>query len=116
MTETFDPTAAHSEEVGIEDEKEWTQVGGFDGSFFKFVNPGDTLTGVWRGSRKGQFDSPLGTVDTPEGSVTFPMNTTLVTDLASIALGTTIRVTYTGKAIAKKSGREFKAFKVYQAK
>jgi hypothetical protein len=39
-----------------------------------------------------------------------------VTDLASIALGTTIRVTYTGKAIAKKSGREFKAFKVYQAK
>lgn len=92
--------------------KRWTQVG--QGEFHKWTEPGDALEGIWRGSHDGQY-GPLGSLDTAQGRVTFPLHTALFSRMEGIKEGAEIRIIYNGKATSK-GGREFKSFGVFEAR
>ena len=92
--------------------KRWVQRGG--GDFYKWTEPGQELEGKWRGGRDGKF-GPLGTIETTDGLVVFPVHTALVFLVEGLALGQEIKIVYTGKEMNAKSGREFKAFEMFVA-
>ena len=55
--------------------RRWRQVG--QGQFLRWETPGQELEGVWVGQHDGAF-GPLGTVDTREGRMTFPLHAALL--------------------------------------
>jgi hypothetical protein len=89
--------------------KRWRQIG--QGQFHKWEAPGDELEGAWQGTHEGRF-GPLGTVETPAGLVTFPQHAALLARLSRIAVGTDVRIRYTGPQTSK-AGRSFKGFEVF---
>jgi hypothetical protein len=91
--------------------KRWRQIG--QGQFHKWETPGEELEGTWRGMHDGRF-GPLGTLETPEGLVTFPLHAALLERLKLVREGADVLVRYTGKQTSK-AGRVFKAFEVYTA-
>lgn len=90
--------------------KRWRLVG--QGQFHKWAVPGEALEGIWQGQRDGQY-GPLGMLDTSDGRLSFPLHTALLDRLQQVREGAEIRIVYTGKQIAAKSGREFKNFDVF---
>ena len=52
--------------------KRWRQIG--QGRFHKWETSGDELEGMWQGPHDGRY-GPLGTVETRDGLVTFPLHT-----------------------------------------
>jgi len=91
--------------------KRWRQIG--QGQFHKWETPGDELEGVWQGPHDGRY-GPLGTVETRNGLVTFPLHTALIERLKRVREGAEVLIRYTGRQTSK-AGRVFKAFDVYVA-
>jgi hypothetical protein len=91
--------------------RRWRQIG--HGQFHKWETPGDEVKGRWRGPHDGRY-GPLGTVETPNGLVTFPLHAALSDRLKRVRVGQEVLVRYTGKQTSK-AGRVFKAFEVYVA-
>ncbi len=91
--------------------KRWRQIG--QGQFHKWETPGEELEGTWRGPHEGRF-GPLGTVETPEGLVTFPLHTALLERLKVVREGAPVLIRYTGTQTSK-AGRVFKGFEVFVA-
>jgi len=94
----------------------WKRVNGNggDGSFYKFKEPGQVLTGTYKGQREGKFGM-LGVVIDEKGvEQAFPLGAALKGRLADIEVGTQIMVQYLGEEQSKQ-GRTFKAFEVFVA-
>src|SRR5262249_20182067 len=91
--------------------KRWRQIG--QGQFRKWETPGEEFEGTWRGMHDGRF-GPLGTLETPEGLVTFPLHAALLERLKLVREGAEVFIRYTGKQTSK-AGRVFKAFDVFVA-
>src|SRR2546425_7336875 len=91
--------------------KRWRQIG--QGQFHKWETPGEEFEGTWRGMHDGRF-GPLGTLETPEGLVTFPMHAALFERLKLVREGAEVLIRYIGKQTSK-AGRIFKAFEVFMA-
>ena len=91
--------------------KRWRQIG--RGQFHKWETPGDEFEGTWRGMHDGRF-GPLGTLETLEGLVTFPLHAALLERLKLVRKGAEVLIRYTGKQTSK-AGRVFKAFEVFVA-
>ena len=64
--------------------KRWRQIG--QGQFHKWETPGEEFEGTWRGMHDGRF-GPLGTLETPEGLVTFPLHAALIERLKLVREG-----------------------------
>jgi hypothetical protein len=91
--------------------RRWRQIG--HGQFHKWENPGDEVEGRWQGPHDGRY-GPLGTVETLQGLVTFPLHAALFDRLKRVHEGREVLIRYTGKQTSK-AGRVFKAFEVYVA-
>jgi hypothetical protein len=91
--------------------KRWRQIG--QGQFHKWETPGEEFEGTWRGMHDGRF-GPLGTLETPEGLITFPLHAALLERLKLVREGAEVLIRYTGKQTSK-AGRVFKAFEVFVA-
>src|SRR3990172_127202 len=91
--------------------KRWVKVG--QGEFHKWMEPGESLEGIWRGQKDGQY-GPLGLMDVETGRVSFPLHTALLQRVEGIRSGADVRIEYLGKRLSK-GGREFKAFDVFVA-
>jgi len=91
--------------------KRWRQIG--QGQFHKWETPGEEFEGMWRGMHDGRF-GPLGSLETPEGLVTFPLHAALLERLKLVREGAEVLIRYTGKQTSK-AGRVFKAFEVFVA-
>jgi len=91
--------------------RRWRQIG--QGVFHKWETPGDELEGRWQGPHDGRY-GPLGTVETTQGLVTFPLHAALFDRLKRVQEGRDVLIRYTGKQTSN-SGRVFKAFEVYVA-
>ncbi len=91
--------------------KRWRQIG--QGQFHKWETPGDELEGTWRGMHDGRY-GPLGTVETMDGLLTFPLHAALLDRLNRVREGAEVLIRYTGKQTSK-AGRVFKHFEVYVA-
>src|SRR5215510_1196653 len=91
--------------------KRWRQIG--QGQFHKWETPGEELEGIWRGPHEGRF-GPLGTVETSDGLVTFPLHTALLERLKVVRDGAPVLIRYTGTQTSK-AGRVFKGFEVFVA-
>ena len=89
--------------------KRWRQIG--QGQFHKWETPGEKFEGTWRGMHDGRF-GPLGTLETPEGLVTFPLHAALLERLKLVREGAEVLIRYTGMQTSK-AGRVFKAFEVF---
>jgi hypothetical protein len=85
--------------------KKWRQLG--QGAFTKWTDEGQKIAGLWLGKHDGQY-GPLGSVQTSEGKVTFPLHTALL-DLIELPEGAEVRITYLGPKLSK-AGKTFKAF------
>src|SRR5262252_5888336 len=91
--------------------KRWRQIG--QGQFRKWETPGDEFEGTWRGMHDGRF-GPLGTLETSEGLITFPLLAALLWLFRLVGVGAEVLIRYTGKQTSK-AGRIFKAFEVFVA-
>jgi hypothetical protein len=91
--------------------RRWRQVG--HGQFHKWDTPGDELEGRWIGTHEGRF-GPLGSIDAPDGVITFPLHTALFDRLRRIPEGTDVLIRYTGRQTSR-AGRVFKSFDVFMA-
>ena len=91
--------------------KRWRQIG--QGQFHKWETAGEEFEGTWRGMHEGRF-GPLGTLESPEGVITFPLHAALLERLKLVREGAEVLIRYTGKQTSK-AGRIFKAFEVFVA-
>jgi len=91
--------------------KRWRQIG--QGQFHKWETPGEEFEGTWLGMHDGRF-GPLGTLETAEGLITFPLHAALLERLRLVREGAEVLIRYTGKQTSK-AGRVFKAFEVFVA-
>jgi hypothetical protein len=91
--------------------KRWRQIG--KGQFHKWETPGEEFEGTWRGLHEGRF-GPLGSLETAEGLLTFPLHAALLDRLKLVREGAEVLIRYTGKQTSK-AGRVFKAFEVFVA-
>jgi hypothetical protein len=95
--------------IALSSLKRWRQIG--QGQFHKWETLGDELEGAWQGTHEGRF-GPLGTVETVAGLVTFPLHAALLARLTGVAVGTDVRIRYTGPQTSR-AGRLFKGFEVF---
>ena len=65
------------------------------GQFHKWEQPGEEFEGTWRGAHEGRF-GPLGTLETAEGLMTFPLPTALLERLRLVREGAQVLIQYTG--------------------
>lgn len=91
--------------------KRWRRVG--QGQFHKWDQPGEEFEGTWRGAHEGRF-GPLGTLETSDGLMTFPLPTALLERVRLIGDGSRVLIQYTGIHTSK-AGRPFKGFEVFVA-
>lgn len=91
-------------------ERKWIPVGS-SGDFVKWTEKGQTLEGVWQGSRPGRFGD-LGVLVLTDGKkVSFPLHTVLADRFKRVRDGAEVKIEYLGKASGK-GGREYKAFEL----
>lgn len=90
-------------------QKRWQQVG--QGEFMKWTEEGQTVEGVWRGQRDGQY-GPIGMVDTDHGKVSFPLHTALLDRVTDIPEGKEVQIIYLGMKATKSGNKTYKAFNV----
>src|SRR3984893_11367222 len=91
--------------------KRWRRVG--QGQFHKWEQAGEEFEGTWRGAHDGRY-GPLGTLETSEGLITFPLPAALLDRLRRVGEGAAGLLQYTGMQPAT-TGRSFQAFEVYVA-
>jgi hypothetical protein len=90
--------------------QKWHRIGG-DGRITKWVTPGQSIEGEFRGLKDGKYGQ-LGTIKTADGKeVTFPIHSALE-KLNNLRPGADVMIQYTGLEMSKQ-GREFKAFDVF---
>jgi hypothetical protein len=89
--------------------KRWRRIG--EGQFHKWETPGEELEGIWRGVHDGRFGL-LGTVETADNLVTFPLPVALRDRLQRVRVGAEVLIRYTGLQTSK-AGRVFKGFEVF---
>jgi hypothetical protein len=89
--------------------KRWRRVG--QGQFHKWEQPGEEFEGTWRGAHEGRF-GPLGTLETSDGLMTFPLPTALLERIRLVRDGAQVLIQYTGMQTSK-AGRPFKGFEVF---
>lgn len=94
--------------------KRWKKQGG-GGGFFKWVDIGQSIEGIWEGQHDGKF-GPMGNVREASGtSRAFPLHTGLLNQMEDIAEGTEVKIVYMGTRNNPKTGRNYKSFEVYTA-
>jgi hypothetical protein len=91
--------------------KRWRRVG--EGQFHKWEQAGEEFEGTWRGVHDGRY-GPLGTLETSQGLITFPLPTALLERLRRVGEGAEVLIQYTGMQTSK-AGRPYKGFEVYVA-
>ena len=91
--------------------KRWRRVG--QGQFHKWEQAGEEFEGTWRGAHDGRY-GPLGTLETSEGLITFPLPTALLERLRLVRESAEVLIQYTGMQTSR-AGRAFKGFEVYVA-
>jgi len=91
--------------------KRWRQVG--QGQFQKWETAGQEFEGTWQGTHEGRFGT-LGTLETSDGRLTFPLPVALRERLAQVRPGALVLVRYTGLQTSN-AGRTFKGFEVFVA-
>ena len=91
--------------------KRWRRVG--QGQFHKWQQAGEEFEGTWRGAHDGRY-GPLGTLETSEGLITFPLPAALLDRLGRVGEGAEVLIQNTGMQTSK-AGRAFKGFEVYVA-
>src|SRR3984893_10469046 len=91
--------------------KRWRRVG--QGQFHKWEQAGEEFEGTWRGAHDGGY-GPLGTLETSEGLITFPLPAALLDRLRRVGEGAEGLIQYQGLQTSK-SGRAYKGFDVYVA-
>ena len=91
--------------------RRWRQLG--QGQFHKWETPGQEFEGTWQGIHDGRF-GPLGTLETAEGQLTFPLPVALRDRLAQVRPEALVRIRYTGLQTSS-AGRTFKGFEVFVA-
>jgi len=91
--------------------KRWRRVG--QGQFHKWEQAGEEFEGTWRGAHDGRYGR-LGTLETSEGLITFPLPTALLERVRLVREGTQVLIRYTGMQTSK-AGRPFKGFEVFVA-
>ncbi len=91
--------------------KRWRRVG--QGQFHKWEQAGEEFEGTWRGVHDGRY-GPLGTLETSDGLITFPLPTALLDRLRLVGAGAEVLIQYTGMQTSK-AGRPFKGFEVFVA-
>ncbi len=91
--------------------KRWRRVG--QGQFHKWEEPGEEFEGTWRGAHDGRY-GPLGTLETSQGLITFPLPTALLERIRRVREGAQVLIQYTGMQTSK-AGRPFKGFDVFVA-
>ena len=91
--------------------KRWRRVG--QGQFHKWEEAGQEFEGTWRGAHDGRY-GPLGTLETSEGAITFPLPAALLDRLSRVRAGAWVLIQYTGMQTSK-AGRPFKGFEVFVA-
>lgn len=91
--------------------KRWRRVG--QGQFHKWEQAGEEFEGTWRGAHDGRY-GPLGTLETSEGLITFPLPTALLERVRLVREGAQVLIQYTGMQMSK-AGRPFKGFEVFVA-
>src|SRR5258708_36448936 len=91
--------------------KRWRRVG--QGQFHKWEQAGEEFEGTWRGAHDGRY-GPLGTLETSEGLITFPLPAALLDRLGRVGEGAEVLILYTGLQTSM-AGRAFKGFEVYVA-
>jgi hypothetical protein len=91
--------------------KRWRRVG--QGQFHKWEQAGEEFEGTWRGAHDGRY-GPLGTLETSEGLITFPLPTALLERVRLVRAGAQVLIQYTGMQTSK-AGRPFKGFEVFVA-
>jgi hypothetical protein len=89
--------------------KRWRRVG--QGQFHKWEQAGEEFEGTWRGSHDGRY-GPLGTLETSDGLITFPLPTALLERVRLVRVGAQVLIQYTGMQTSK-AGRPFKGFEVF---
>src|SRR5260370_11071219 len=85
--------------------KRWRRVG--QGQFHKWEQAGEEFEGTWRGAHEGRY-GPLGTLETSEGVITFPLPAALLDRLRRVGEGAEVVIQYTGIQPSK-TGRSVKA-------
>ena len=91
--------------------KRWRRVG--QGQFHKWQHPGEEFEGIWRGVHEGRY-GPLGTLETSEALMTFPLPTALLERVRLVREGTQVLIQYSGMQTSR-AGRPFKGFEVFVA-
>ena len=91
--------------------KRWRRVG--QGQFHKWEQAGEEFEGTWRGTHDGRY-GPLGTLETLDGLITFPLPTALLERVRLVREGAQVLIQYTGMQTSK-AGRPFKGFEVFVA-
>ncbi len=89
----------------------WRRLNGrSEGTFFKFTDEGDELTGKWQGMSegKGRFGGMNGTIANSEGVHVFGISAGL-RDLDEVDEGSEVRLVYKGYP----EGKRYKAFDIY---
>src|SRR5260370_17822578 len=91
--------------------KRWRRVG--QGQFHKWEQAGEEFEGTWRGAHDGRY-GPLGTLETSEGLITFPLPAALLDRLRRVGEGAEVLIQYTGTQTSK-AGPSFKGFEAHLA-
>src|SRR5258708_39372384 len=91
--------------------KRWRRVG--QGQFHKWEQTGEEFEGTWRGAHEGRY-GPLGTLETSEGLITFPLPAALLDRLRRVGEGAEGLIQHTGRQTSK-TGPPFKGLEGYVA-
>lgn len=88
--------------------KRYRSLGGGD-DFFKF-EPGMTLEGIWRGTKRGKYGEN-GIIETPDGILHVFTLSAMLKDLIKVPDGTGVKVTHVGMRQSK-AGNTYHAFQI----
>lgn len=91
--------------------KRWRRVG--QAQFHKWQQAGDEFEGTWLGAHDGRY-GPLGTLETAEGLITFPLPAALLERVRRVREGALVLIHYTGLQTSK-AGRSYKGLEVFVA-
>src|SRR5260370_12042062 len=86
--------------------KRWRRVG--QGQFHKWEQAGEEFEGTWRGAHEGRY-GPLGTLETSEGLITFPLPAALLDRLRRVGGGAEALIHHTAMPTSQ-TAPSFKRF------
>jgi len=94
---------------------QYKEVGGTDGKFFKFTDPGTELEGIWHGTKEGS-KGPLGIIEDVNGvEQVFGISKVLSDKVALFKEGDKVKIIFVTNEKSKSSGMVYKVFRTYIA-